>query len=186
MDDIRDQPILEAATSVFLRYGFKRTTMGDLAQAAGLSRPALYLRFCNKERLFEAVCRRFTQQILEEIRVGLPAEGTPEARLRLAFDRWVVRPFLLMVDHPDARDLSDCSFSFAREVVEEGYAGFEAVLRDILATLPSAAGKPPLDPAETARFLAASARGFKAAARDGDELRGMIDGLLKVVLAALR
>jgi len=37
----RSAGIVEAATGVFLRYGFSRTTMGDIAGAAGISRASL-------------------------------------------------------------------------------------------------------------------------------------------------
>lgn len=49
----RRESILLAATSVFLRYGFKKTSMDDLARAAGLSRQGLYLHFPTKEALFK-------------------------------------------------------------------------------------------------------------------------------------
>jgi len=52
--DARKLAILEAATGVFLRYGFKKTSMDDLARAAGLSRQGLYLHFPTKEDLFKA------------------------------------------------------------------------------------------------------------------------------------
>ena len=44
--------VFEAASEVFALYGYKRTTMQDIAQAVGFSRPALYLLFDNKETLF--------------------------------------------------------------------------------------------------------------------------------------
>ena len=47
--------ILDAATAVFLRYGYRKTSMDDLARAAGLSRQGLYLHFRTKEALFDAV-----------------------------------------------------------------------------------------------------------------------------------
>lgn len=49
----RRNAILEAAAGVFLRYGFKKTSMDDLARAAGLSRQGLYLHFATKEALFK-------------------------------------------------------------------------------------------------------------------------------------
>lgn len=49
----RRAAILEAATGVFLRYGFKKTSMDDLARAAGLSRQGLYLHFATKDALFK-------------------------------------------------------------------------------------------------------------------------------------
>jgi len=41
-----------AATAIFLRYGFKKTSMDDVAQAAGVSRQGLYLYFDTKDFLF--------------------------------------------------------------------------------------------------------------------------------------
>jgi len=49
----RRAAILDAATQVFLRYGFKKTSMDDVARAAGLSRQGLYLHFSTKEVLFK-------------------------------------------------------------------------------------------------------------------------------------
>ena len=45
--------ILAAARDVFIRYGYKRVTMGDIAKAAGMSRPALYLVFQCKPEIFK-------------------------------------------------------------------------------------------------------------------------------------
>lgn len=185
MGDDKDSKVLEAAASVFFRYGYRRTTMADLAQAIGISRPALYLRYCNKERIFEAVVRRFTTQILEEIRRGVPTQGSVLERLRFAFDLWVVRPYALMASSPDAKDLADCSFEFAQTAIDDGYAAFEAELHAILDAIPNPKAIPGTTPTEIAHILASTARGFKASARSIEELRGMIDGLLKVVLAAM-
>ena len=46
------EAILKAATAIFLRYGFKKTSMDDVAQAAGVSRQGLYLYFDTKDLLF--------------------------------------------------------------------------------------------------------------------------------------
>ncbi|MCA6111556.1 TetR/AcrR family transcriptional regulator [Bradyrhizobium cenepequi] len=51
----RHVAILKAATSVFLRYGFKKTSMDDVAQAIVISRHRLYLHFQTKETLFRAM-----------------------------------------------------------------------------------------------------------------------------------
>ena len=47
--------VLSAAESVFLKQGYGPTTMGDLASAAGMSRPALYLVYARKHELFSAI-----------------------------------------------------------------------------------------------------------------------------------
>jgi TetR/AcrR family transcriptional regulator len=48
-------PLLAAAFDSFARYGYARTTMGDVAGAAGMSRPAVYLRVRNKDELLRTV-----------------------------------------------------------------------------------------------------------------------------------
>ncbi len=45
---------VQDATDLFLRYGHARTTMGDVAGEAGISRPALYLVFPRNEDIFTA------------------------------------------------------------------------------------------------------------------------------------
>ena len=63
--------IVAAATSVFLRYGFGRTTMADIAQASGRSRPTLYLTFPDKESVFRAMIEAKMAQVRTGIS-GLP------------------------------------------------------------------------------------------------------------------
>jgi len=50
--------ILDAATTVFRRHGFRRSSIEETAEAAGLTRQALYHHFKSKEALFRAVIER--------------------------------------------------------------------------------------------------------------------------------
>jgi AcrR family transcriptional regulator len=47
--------ILSAAENVFARFGFRRASMGQIAEEAGLTRQALYHHYSSKEALFRAV-----------------------------------------------------------------------------------------------------------------------------------
>lgn len=47
--------LLEAAMTVFARYGFRRASMADIAAEAGVSRPALYLSFRSKEDVLRSL-----------------------------------------------------------------------------------------------------------------------------------
>jgi len=186
MRETKKAKVLEAAQSVFFRYGYRRTTMGDLASAAGISRPALYLIFCNKEKVFEAVLRSFVTGALAEIRAGLAGHASPEERLRFVFDVWAVRPFGLLAATPDAKELIDCGFEFAREAIDEGTLAFEAELAAILAPLHAQAPDQALTPDQIARILTRAVHGFKESAQNPENLRAMIEGLLKMVLGSLR
>src|SRR5579872_168607 len=50
--------ILSAAENVFARFGFRRASMSQIAEEAGLTRQALYHHFESKEALFRAVIER--------------------------------------------------------------------------------------------------------------------------------
>ena len=50
--------ILDAAMRVFRRHGFRRSSIEQAAEEAGLTRQALYHHFSSKEALFRAVIER--------------------------------------------------------------------------------------------------------------------------------
>jgi TetR/AcrR family transcriptional regulator len=67
--------ILDAATAVFLRYGYRKTSMDDLARAAGLSRQGLYLHFRTKNVLFQAVVEHAVATTRAAARAALDSDG---------------------------------------------------------------------------------------------------------------
>jgi AcrR family transcriptional regulator len=54
----REQRILDAAAELIIRQGYDKTTMSDVADAAGISRGVVYLHFKGKDKLFEALVHR--------------------------------------------------------------------------------------------------------------------------------
>lgn len=76
-DPSRSEAITDAAVPVFLRYGLRKTSMDDLAAAAGLSRQGLYLHFKNKQELFHAALRRITAQIQAAVTRALADTASP-------------------------------------------------------------------------------------------------------------
>ena len=176
----RRDRVVAAATDVFLRYGYARTTMGDIAQATGLSRPTLYLTFPDKESIFRAVIETMAAVRLAAIHQGLAASTTLGAKLCVICEAWAADGFELVLANPDAKDMFDLSFAPVREC----YAIFEAQLVDLL--------KEPLQrigmgdkATELARVLVYSTRGFKDASTDGTTMRRMIRTQIAVISALL-
>ena len=73
--------LLDTAEQVILARGLSRTSLQDIAQAAGLSRGAIYWHFADKVALFNAIMDRVDlplEQALALAEVGLPASpGAP-------------------------------------------------------------------------------------------------------------
>ena len=54
----RRQRLLDSAAALFARWGFDKTSVDDIARAAGISKGAVYLEFPNKDALFKALLHR--------------------------------------------------------------------------------------------------------------------------------
>ncbi len=172
-----------AALEMFLRYGYKRVTMNDIAEAAGISRPALYLVFESKEKIFKGVYEHWVTGILREIENELGNLNKPEDKLRTAFELWTVQAFERMRASSEAAELLECTFGFAQESVNEGYRTFEKLLLPIIKSHPKFLGRRAKVSAEkTAHILSGAVRGFKITANDVSEIRSMIKELLILVL----
>ncbi|MDP3408936.1 MAG: helix-turn-helix domain-containing protein [Bosea sp. (in: a-proteobacteria)] len=59
----RIEQIADAALRRFARYGFKRSSMDDIAREAGLAKATIYLHFKGKDDVFRAMMARFLAQV---------------------------------------------------------------------------------------------------------------------------
>lgn len=164
-EDLRER-ILAEATSLFADGGYSRTSMRQVAEAAGCTKPALYYHFGSKEELFRAAvgaCLSGLQPILAQ--VG-QVRGSTRDRL-LAFARGMFEslrsnptPMRLMLAMQTRPDHSQPDIDFAayhernhsllREVFRTGIDSGE-IRRDV-----------DLDTAITALTGALHARAFLA------------------------
>jgi len=64
--EVRER-ILESAIDTFSQYGFDKTRMEDIAEAAKLAKGTLYLYFKSKEDLFYAICERDLNKLEDQL-----------------------------------------------------------------------------------------------------------------------
>ncbi len=74
--------ILEAARELFTRYGYKKTTMEDIAQALGKGKSSLYYYFKNKEEIFQAVIDSEEEILFSKLRAVVDSELSPQEKMR--------------------------------------------------------------------------------------------------------
>ena len=172
--------MLDAAIGVFARYGYRKTSMEDVARAAGISRQGLYLSFANKEELFRrAVEHSLSTQLACAITELSRAENNLETRLIAACKEWSGR-FVGSLG-ADAADLMCASTSLAGATLAEYEWQFEEALARAIGATPmaercAAAG---LNIADFARALHATARGLKQVCKTREDF-------VKVMTAAVR
>ena len=181
----RREDVLDAANRVFLRFGYRRTTMGDIAHEAGISRPALYPLFSSKEEIFSAVLTRVLGSEIAEIRVAVAKAATPAEKLMVALDVWCVRNYEITTASPLAADLYQSSLQVASTVAGKATAELEAILAEVLEPLVRSQRTVSLKALELARLVSQATVGFKATTKSSKQLRATVRGLIDVVLGAL-
>ncbi|WP_306320270.1 MULTISPECIES: TetR/AcrR family transcriptional regulator [unclassified Streptomyces] len=84
--------VLDSAMTTFARFGYRKTSMEEVAQAARISRPGLYFLFSSKETLFRAAVTQTLERDISAIdRTLADTERPLPERLVEAFDRWAGR-----------------------------------------------------------------------------------------------
>lgn len=168
--DARRRELAHAAIGVFLRFGFRKTSMEEVARAAGVSRQALYSHFNAKEALFQAALLQVLEASLAAAALHLKNPRlTAEQKLVSAFDEWVGR-FVGMAGS-DAADLAEATSNLGKSMVTEHEERFLDAIAKALRSLGvagayKAAG---LSAPQLARTLAATARGLKHQSRSPAE-----------------
>jgi AcrR family transcriptional regulator len=84
----RFQDLLDAATTVFLEQGYRRTQVADVAARMGLSKGSVYTYVESKEALFDCVLRHADRPGRVELPEALPVPTpSPGATLQLVEER---------------------------------------------------------------------------------------------------
>lgn len=183
------EAVYEAAATVFAQYGFRRTTMNDIAQAAGISRPALYLMFDNKENLFQGLAAFRLDQAIEQALGVLAGSGDTSERFieaLLEFERIFYEP---IADSPHGAELMDISQSLASELMMKDIVRLHAAMAKTLSDAELAGEisfeKSPLKAKSFVELLFAGLNGVKKKARNTAEFRKMVKQLTEVFLQSV-
>jgi AcrR family transcriptional regulator len=89
--------MLDAASTLILRYGYHKTTIEDIAREAGVGKGTLYLHWNTREALFAALILREKVAMAEDIKqrlAGDPAGATLRGLLKHAALALMQRPLL--------------------------------------------------------------------------------------------
>lgn len=105
----RRSRILEGARAAFLRFGFERSSMADIATGAGVSRTAVYHYFPGKEDVLAAVVEAFNGAILKAAAESADTSKSLEAALKGLLDVKFGRTLLLMTKSPHGVELVDAT-----------------------------------------------------------------------------
>ena len=80
---LREDRILDAAATLLVRWGYRKTTIDDVAREAGVGKGTIYLHWKDKNELFRAAIWRASQQTTDDVvqRIAADPEGGQFHRL---------------------------------------------------------------------------------------------------------
>lgn len=82
--EVRRQRILEAATEVFSRRGYRDAAMDEIAGESQTSKGGLYFHFPNKQALFLSLLDRMAGLLMSRAEAAIAAEPDPVAKIDAA------------------------------------------------------------------------------------------------------
>ncbi len=120
LKDKKSQAILNAATSMFLEYGYRSVSMDKIAQAAPVSKATLYNHFESKEVLLAGVIRSLCDELLKTMSQAHSENETLEQTLTqiansfvdLVFSENAIAIYRLII--AESRDFPELSQLFYR------------------------------------------------------------------------
>ena len=185
----RRAAILDAAQRVFGQYGYRRTTMDDIAREAEIGKGTIYLSFGSKEEVFQALSQRLAQQMLGGAEAARHRAGTTADKLAAMHAAWFGTYVETIHGSPHAAELLDAKHRLSADLVADAASRFKRLVCDVLAEA-TAAGELALEPAGltaeiAAELLIASARGLESSAASPAAYRRYLDALVRVMIAGL-
>ena len=121
------------ALSVFAHYGFRKTSMDDLARAIGVSRQTLYNRFKTKEAVRDWAVEGFSRQMLSRAAAELEDDTASTAQcLARAFDRWKGDHIAIIRAAPHGAEIIEIGIEALKNAKSNPLAEFDRRLVDFL------------------------------------------------------
>jgi len=108
--------ILAGAMKVFLAYGYQRVTMDDIARAAEISRPALYLLFRNKAEIYRAIATMLLDASIVAAREALATNNSFADGIMSAVDCSLIALMATISESQHGAELLDMKNSLAGDL----------------------------------------------------------------------
>lgn len=174
MTDRRHQ-ITRAALAVFARYGLRRASMQDVAEEAGLSRPALYQYFRNKDDLVAACVDQVTADGFAQSEAACEGVTGATNRTRAYLVAHMKFYHQMLFSGPHSDEVMEIKTRFGKDKIPAARSFLAERLNDL-------AGLDIDD--ETGTLLANAAEGLKLEAPDTTTLERQVSRLVTAILTS--
>ncbi len=185
-DDPKQNAILTSAWDAFANYGFRKTSMDDIARGAGMSRPALYLYYKNKEDIFRSLSQFHYDLAASNVAEALGGQGPVEDVLAAAFMAQYDKIVEAMMSSPHGAELMDTGFKACADIAEIGENRFAVLYGEWLESA-AQTGRVRLlgDAMQMALTMTGALKGLKMTAPDYPEFQARVRMLARLMARGL-
>jgi len=99
-EEIREQ-IIESARQIFSKYGFRKTTMDEVARSVNKGKSSIYYYFTSKEEIYKAVIEKEAIILRDEIHNALSDVNDPVEKVKV-YVTVRMKTFIAMVNFYEA------------------------------------------------------------------------------------
>jgi len=92
-DETKRQSILESSKMLFSLRGFFNTSISDIVRETGFPVGTIYTYFKSKDEIIKCIVEERWQQWYDQLEQALASEDSPEAKIRVLFDRFIPELF---------------------------------------------------------------------------------------------
>ncbi|MGH9448247.1 MAG: TetR/AcrR family transcriptional regulator [Terriglobia bacterium] len=189
----KSNAIVLAALELFTRYGYRKTSVDDIARAAQVAKRTVYLHFENKAAVFLAILEYFGDRVRQGCVGAERMAGTPVDRLTGLLDAYFGMEFELFSKSDHVPELEDTFSKLARSRIGGLNTEYQDWLARFLRSLEKTGeiGKPPqgLTVEQIVQIVMRAAEGAKhdpKAQGDRKALERRLRELAMLTLAAMK
>ncbi|MGC6517245.1 MAG: TetR/AcrR family transcriptional regulator [Candidatus Puniceispirillaceae bacterium] len=167
----KDAYIAEIALQQISKFGFRKTTMQDVADAANISRQTLYNHVANKNDLLKLVAHHYFEDIIQRCETDLKQATSLSDVFDSFITHFIIDPRHAIKSIPEAEEFEAASNEIIGDEIQQATAQKAALVEKMITLYAADSVKADINTAQIAAFFCATATGIKATAETEEVLQ---------------
>lgn len=177
--------ILAAATKMFARYGFAKTTINDIVAEAGVARQTLYNTFSTKEEILRGVVKLSGDEIYTNVLGAWKELDDLNDKLAAYHELFVIALYQTIQSSPDWNELVEGMYAAAADEMADQDVLWRATLLDLFKAERSPNTALEIEYDELVDFFHSGSLNAKYGAKDVEHLGRRLNSILVATLKLL-
>ena len=174
---------------LFSQYGYRRTSIDDIAREAEIAKGTVYLSFKSKEEIFRAICEKLIEQTESAVKAARATTGAVDERLVAMLEAKFGLLFETVYKTAHAAELMDSKNRLSGDLFAQLSRRYMKVLREMIEEATRAGELAParmnLDADDLAQMLVAAAHGVEQNATSLPQYHRKLREMVRVIVAGL-